>query len=118
MLFTFGKNKGKNKMKEDYTLNCNETDKKYKIMFPDYPDIVTVAQLRKMLGIIRHLAYDLIAQKRIKAFQLGNSYKIPKVNVIDYIICCQEDLERTLENNDITNNLKMTQTSLNQAEND
>lgn len=99
-------------------MNCNETDKKYKVMFPDYPNIVTVAQLRKMLGISRHLTYDLIAQKRIKAFQLGNSYKIPKVNVIDYIICCQEDLERTLENNDITNNLKMTQSSLNQAEND
>lgn len=32
----------------------------YKMMFPDYPDIVTVAQLQKMLGISRHLAYDLI----------------------------------------------------------
>ena len=105
-------------MKEDYTLNCNETDKKYKVMFPDYPDVVTVAQLRKMLGISRHLAYDLIAQKRIKAFQLGNSYKIPKVNVIDYIIYCQEDLERPLENNGISNNLKITQSSLTQAEND
>lgn len=99
-------------------MNRNETDKKYRIMFPDYPDIVTVAQLRKMLGISRHLAYDLIAQKRIKAFQLGNSYKIPKVNVIDYIICCQEDWERTPEENGISNKLKMTQTSLNQPEND
>ena len=87
-------------------MNRNETDKKYKVMFPDYPDIVTVAQLRKMLGISRHLAYDLIAQKRIKAFQLGNSYKIPKVNVIDYIICCQEDLERTMERTERTENIE------------
>ncbi len=32
----------------------------YSMMFPDYPDIVSVAQLMKMLGISRHLAYDLI----------------------------------------------------------
>lgn len=99
-------------------MNDNKINEKYVSMFPDYPDIVTVAQLRKMLGISRHLAYDLIAQKRIKASQLGNSYKIPKVNVIDYIICCQEDLERTLEENGISNGLKMIQTSLNQPEND
>ena len=99
-------------------MSNTKIDSKYKTMFSDYPDVVTVAQLRKMLGISRHLAYDLIAQKRIKAFQLGNSYKIPKVNVIDYTICCQEDLERTLENNGILNNLNMTQTSLNQSEND
>ena len=34
----------------------------YKMMFPDYPDIVTVAQLQKMLGISRNLAYELIRQ--------------------------------------------------------
>ena len=28
----------------------------YQMMFPDYPDIVTVAQLQRMLGISRHLA--------------------------------------------------------------
>ncbi len=32
----------------------------YEMMFPDYPDIVTVAQLQRMLGISRRLAYDLI----------------------------------------------------------
>lgn len=29
----------------------------YKMMFPNYPDIVTVAQLQEMLGVSRHLAY-------------------------------------------------------------
>ena len=33
----------------------------YQMMFPEYPDIVTVRQLREMLGISRQLAYDLIA---------------------------------------------------------
>ncbi len=30
------------------------------MMFPDYLDIVSVAQLQRMLGISRHLACDLI----------------------------------------------------------
>lgn len=87
-------------------MDYNEMKEKYAFMFPDYPDIVTVAQLRKMLGISRHLAYDLIAQKKIKAFQLGNSYKILKLNVIDYIMGSQEDLERTLEDKCVSDELK------------
>lgn len=59
-------------------MSNTKIDSKYKTMFSDYPDVVTVVQLRKMLGISRHLAYELICEKKIKAFQLGNSYKIPK----------------------------------------
>ena len=29
----------------------------YQMMFPNYPDIVTVKQLQVMLGVSRHLAY-------------------------------------------------------------
>ena len=77
-------------------MSNTKIDSKYKTMFSDYPDVVTVAQLRKMLGISRHLAYELICEKKIKAFQLGNSYKIPKVSVIEYIIQSQENLEQSL----------------------
>lgn len=39
----------------------------YQMMFPNYPDIVTVKQLQVMLGVSRHLAYKLIndGQNRI-----------------------------------------------------
>ena len=30
----------------------------YQMMFPEYPDIVTVKELREMLGISRKLAYS------------------------------------------------------------
>lgn len=58
----------------------------YKMMFPDYPDIVTVNQLQKMLGISRHLAYKLIDYGEIQAVKIGRSPKIPKVSVINYVI--------------------------------
>ena len=32
----------------------------YKLMFAEYPDIVTVKDLQAMLGISRHAAYDLL----------------------------------------------------------
>ena len=58
----------------------------YKMMFPDYPDIVTVAQLQKKLGISRHLAYDLINDGIISGIKIGNAFKIPKVNFINYVM--------------------------------
>ena len=58
----------------------------YQMMFPEYPDIVNVAQLQKMLGISRHLAYKLINDGYIPGIKLGNSFKVPKVNVINYVL--------------------------------
>ena len=37
----------------------SELKELYQMMFPDYPDIVTVKQLREMLGVSRALAYKL-----------------------------------------------------------
>ena len=37
-----------------------KTKELYGVMFSEYPDIVDVAQIQKMLGISRHLAYELI----------------------------------------------------------
>ena len=58
----------------------------YKLMFPDYPDILTVAQLQKMLGISRQLAYKLIGDGYIPGVKIGNAFKVPKVNVINYVL--------------------------------
>ena len=63
----------------------------YHLMFPDYPDIVTVSQLQTMLGVSRHLAYDLINDGYIRGVKIGNAFKVPKVNVIDYVL--SEDAE-------------------------
>lgn len=58
----------------------------YDVMFSDYPDIVTVRHLRIMLGISRHLAYSLLNDGSIHGVLIGNSYKIPKINVINYVL--------------------------------
>lgn len=66
-------------MKETYTL-----------MFTDYPDIVNLVQMRKMLGGISNtLAYHMLREKKIKSKKVGREYKIPKVNVIKYMMAEQ-----------------------------
>ena len=63
-------------MKETYTL-----------MFTDYPDIVNLVQMRKILGgISNNLAYRMLREKKIKSKKVGREYKIPKVNVIKYVM--------------------------------
>lgn len=54
-------------------------------MFEDYPDVVEVDDLRRMLGgISRKLAYRLLADQEIKSVRIGRTYKIPKLCVIEY----------------------------------
>ncbi len=66
-------------MKETYTL-----------MFTDYPDIVNLTQMRKMLGGISNtLAYRMLREKKIKSKKVGREYRIPKVNVIKYMMAEQ-----------------------------
>lgn len=72
----------------------SELKELYKMMFPDYPDIVTVRQLTEMLGISRTMAYSLIADGEIQAVMIGISYKIPKVSVINFVMNGKENERR------------------------
>lgn len=57
----------------------------YQLMFTTYPDVVTINQLKDMLGIGITLAYKLVKQNSINAIKVGREYKIPKANVIAYL---------------------------------
>ena len=55
-------------------------------MFATYKDVVNVEQLAEMLGIGITLAYRLVKQNTIKSIKICRQYKIPKINVIDYLV--------------------------------
>ena len=61
-------------------MDCKEIREMYKLMFAEYQDLQT------MLGISRHAAYDLLGEGEISCIRLANAYKIPKINVIDYVL--------------------------------
>ena len=66
-------------------MNLNNTNLNLQNIFTNFKDVVKVKDLRKMLGIGRNLAYELIATNKIKSIKSGNLILIPKQNVIDYL---------------------------------
>lgn len=58
----------------------------YEVMFTECPDIVNVSQVQTMLGVSRHLAYSLINDGYIPGMKIGNAYRVPKINVINYAL--------------------------------
>ncbi len=56
-------------------------------MFDDYPDVVDVSGLQSMLGGIgQQKAYELVRKGSIKAIKIGKLYRIPKINVIAFLM--------------------------------
>ena len=54
-------------------------------MFEGYPDVVSVAQLIKMLGIGKSKVYELLQNRDIVSLRVGRKYLVPKKAVIDFI---------------------------------
>ena len=69
-------------MKEQKTKKISLRDE----MFKDYPDILSVDQLQEMFCIGPVLAYNLVKKGVIPAMKIGREYKIPKAQVINYIL--------------------------------
>ena len=59
--------------------------KDYDAAFREYPDVVTLDQLCKMIRISDGTARKLMQQNLIPHFYIRTTYYIPKQNVIDYL---------------------------------
>lgn len=55
-------------------------------MFMEENEILTVEELCDMLMIGRGTAYELLQEKKIKAFRIGRKWKIPRAAVGEYIL--------------------------------
>ena len=55
-------------------------------MFSEFPDLLSVEDLQKALGIGRTMAYRLINSGEIKHLRIGKSIKIPKRYLIDFVL--------------------------------
>lgn len=61
--------------------------KYYERLYAKYPDVVSTAQLCKMLGgIADSTVRKLIRNNHIKHYHIRGSYLIPKACVIDYVL--------------------------------
>ena len=63
-----------------------ESQVAYKLLFTEYPDEVNVEQTCEMLGgICDKTAYRLLKSGEIKSFIVGRHYRIPKLNILEYL---------------------------------
>jgi hypothetical protein len=59
----------------------------YEQIFEPYPDVVTLDQFRTMLGgIADSTARKLLRGNHVKHFYIRDTYMIPKVWVIEYVL--------------------------------
>lgn len=56
------------------------------VIFTQYPDMMTIADLRSALGIGRTKAYELVSSGEIRSFRVGKTIRIPKASVLDYVV--------------------------------
>lgn len=65
----------------------------YKVMFTEYPDVVSVEQLSAMLGGPSSKSiYRLLKSSEIQSYRIGKRYRIPKVSVIEYLTGLQKSV--------------------------
>lgn len=57
----------------------------YKLIFRDYPDVVSVEQMCEMLNISPKIGYGLLKNNTIEHFKIGKIYKIPKLHIFEYM---------------------------------
>ena len=57
----------------------------YRVMFRDYPDVVTVEQMSRLLDISCKTAYVLLRDNKIEHFKVGRTYKIPKIHILSFL---------------------------------
>lgn len=56
------------------------------IIFSKFPDVLTISDMQKALGIGRSMAYRLIHGGKVKHLRIGKAIKIPKQFLIDYAL--------------------------------
>ncbi len=86
------------KRSENVTRSELKTREAYRLLFPDYPDVVDVHQLCRMLGGIGiKTAYKLLQNNEIAHLKVGRAYRIPKCHVIAYLQQCGDSAESRLD---------------------
>ena len=51
----------------------------------DYPDILTVEDASELLGVSTKTVYKLLKEGLIEKKSVGRAFRIPKINVTDYL---------------------------------
>ena len=57
----------------------------YQAVLKEYPDILTVEEMSKALGISSKTGYKLLKDNKIQSMKIGRSYRIAKVHLLSFL---------------------------------
>ena len=57
----------------------------YKEVLKDYPDILTVEEMSKALGVSSKTGYQLLHDNKIEHLKVGRAYRVPKAHLLSYL---------------------------------
>ena len=57
---------------------------RYRII-KEYPDILTVDEMSKALGVSTKTGYQLLRENKIEHLKVGRAYKVPKAHLLSYL---------------------------------
>lgn len=63
----------------------NNLENKEIELLADFDDVLTVAEMKQVLKIGRNKCYYLLSTGTIPSKRIGRNYRIPKINIINYL---------------------------------
>ena len=57
----------------------------YRSVLKEYPDILTVEEMSRALGVSTKTGYKLLRENKIDSIKVGHSYRIPKAHLLSYL---------------------------------
>ena len=57
----------------------------YELVLKEYPDIFTVDEMSKALGVSNKTGYQLLRDNKIEHLKVGRAYRIPKAHLLSYL---------------------------------
>ena len=54
-------------------------------MFSDYPEMMSINDIKNALRIGRSTAYNLVRSGEIRSFKIGSTFRVPKTFLIDFV---------------------------------
>lgn len=57
----------------------------YELVLKEYPDILTVEEMSKALGVSTKTGYQLLKDNKIKNMKVGRAYRVPKAHLLAYL---------------------------------
>jgi excisionase family DNA binding protein len=61
------------------------TKEMYHTVFNEYPDIMDVKEVSKLLKVSTKTVYRLLRDGKLESLKIGREFRIPKVNVMKYV---------------------------------